>query len=35
VEVAPRLDSTGRTEHLAFQTLLALLLPRLTGMKAG
>jgi arginase family enzyme len=35
VEVAPGLDSTGRTEHLAFRTLLALLLPRLTGMKAA
>ena len=35
VEVAPALDSTGRTEHLAFRTLLALILPRLTGAKAA
>jgi arginase family enzyme len=34
VEVAPVLDSTGRTEHLAFRTLLALILPRLNGAKA-
>ena len=31
VEVAPPLDSTRRTEHLAFRALLALLLPRLGG----
>jgi arginase family enzyme len=35
VEVAPGLDSTGRTEHLAFRTLLALILPRLTGTKVA
>jgi agmatinase len=34
VEVAPVLDSTGRTEHLAFRTLLALILPRLNEAKA-
>jgi formiminoglutamase len=34
VEVAPPVDSTRRAEHLAFQTLLALLMPRLAGSKA-
>ena len=35
VEVAPPLDSTGRAEHLAFQTLLALILPRLAAAKTA
>lgn len=34
VEVAPSQDSTGRTEHLAFQALLALVAPRLAHCQA-